>query len=164
MNGSRRGVKRTFPTDCCCMIYQPLSDKTHLSPSNSYNTVAPSFISLPIGLRRHTGLLPPISLIRIAIARVNRIHSRGTATQITLFSASLLLRSLFRSQKKMPSVRNPILPGFLPDASIVRVGDSFYIAISTFQWFSGVQIYHSKDLASWELVAHPLDRKSLLDM
>ena len=61
-------------------------------------------------------------------------------------------------------IRNPILPGFNPDPSIVRVGDDYYIATSTFEWFPGVQIHHSRDLANWELVARPLDRVSLLDM
>ncbi|RYP61649.1 hypothetical protein DL769_007610 [Monosporascus sp. CRB-8-3] len=64
----------------------------------------------------------------------------------------------------MPSVRNPILPGFNADPSIVRVGDDYYIATSTFEWYPGVQIHHSKDLANWELVTHPLNRKSQLDM
>jgi xylan 1,4-beta-xylosidase len=64
----------------------------------------------------------------------------------------------------MPLVRNPILPGFCPDPSIVRHGDSYYIATSTFQWFPGVQIYSSVDLANWGLIARPLDRKSQLDM
>lgn len=59
---------------------------------------------------------------------------------------------------------NPILPGFHPDPSIVRVGDDFYIATSTFEWYPGVLIYHSRDLARWTLVAAPLDRPSLLDL
>lgn len=64
----------------------------------------------------------------------------------------------------MPLVRNPILPGFNPDPSILRVGDDYYIATSTFEWFPGVQIHHSKDLANWELITRPLNRKSQLDM
>ncbi|SPN99072.1 probable beta-xylosidase [Cephalotrichum gorgonifer] len=64
----------------------------------------------------------------------------------------------------MPQVRNPILPGFHADPSILRVGEDYYIAVSTFEWYPGVQIYHSKDLANWDLVKRPLDRKSLLDM
>jgi xylan 1,4-beta-xylosidase len=59
---------------------------------------------------------------------------------------------------------NPILPGFNPDPSIVRVGDDYYIATSTFEWYPGVQIHHSRDLVNWRLVAHPLDRAELLDM
>lgn len=64
----------------------------------------------------------------------------------------------------MPTVRNPILPGFNADPSIVRVGEDYYIATSTFEWFPGVQIHHSRDLANWELVVRPLSRKSQLDM
>jgi xylan 1,4-beta-xylosidase len=64
----------------------------------------------------------------------------------------------------MPQITNPILPGFNPDPSIIRVGEDYYIATSTFEWFPGVQIHHSKDLANWELVARPLNRKSQLDM
>lgn len=64
----------------------------------------------------------------------------------------------------MNKISNPILPGFNPDPSIVRVEDSYYIATSTFQWFPGVQIHRSKDLANWELVCRPLDTKKMLDM
>ena len=61
-------------------------------------------------------------------------------------------------------IRNPILPGFNPDPSICRVGDDYYIATSTFEWYPGVQIHHSRDLANWTLVARPLRRASQLDM
>jgi len=64
----------------------------------------------------------------------------------------------------MPQITNPILPGFNPDPSILRVGDDYYIACSTFEWFPGVQIHHSRDLVHWELLAHPLERVSQLDM
>lgn len=61
-------------------------------------------------------------------------------------------------------IKNPILPGFHPDPSIIRVGADFYVATSTFEWFPGVLIYHSRDLVHWRLAARPLDRLSLLDM
>lgn len=61
-------------------------------------------------------------------------------------------------------IENPILKGFNPDPSICRVGDDYYIATSTFEWFPGVRIHHSKDLKNWNLVAHPLNRESQLDM
>ncbi|WP_170973380.1 glycoside hydrolase family 43 protein [Rhizobium sp. FKY42] len=61
-------------------------------------------------------------------------------------------------------IRNPILPGFNPDPSICRVGEDYYIATSTFEWYPGVQIHHSRDLVNWTLVRRPLDRKSQLDM
>lgn len=61
-------------------------------------------------------------------------------------------------------IKNPILKGFNPDPSICRVGGDYYIATSTFEWFPGVQIHHSRDLANWTLITHPLDRVSLLNM
>ncbi len=64
----------------------------------------------------------------------------------------------------MPLVRNPILPGFHADPSVLRVGNDFYIATSTFEWYPGVQIYHSTDLANWRLVCRPLSRAAQLDM
>ena len=64
----------------------------------------------------------------------------------------------------MSIIRNPILPGFNPDPSILRVGEDYYIATSTFEWYPGVQIHHSRDLANWDLLTRPLTRKSQLDM
>ena len=61
-------------------------------------------------------------------------------------------------------IQNPILKGFNPDPSITRAGDDYYIATSTFEWYPGVQIHHSRDLIHWQLVKRPLDRASQLDM
>lgn len=60
----------------------------------------------------------------------------------------------------MPS--NPILPGFNPDPSICRVGNYFYLATSTFEYFPGVPIYKSANLLEWELIGHALNRPSQL--
>ena len=64
----------------------------------------------------------------------------------------------------MPKIQNPILRGFNPDPSIVRVGEDYYIATSTFEWFPGVQIHHSRDLAHWRLIGRPLERASQLNL
>ena len=64
----------------------------------------------------------------------------------------------------MTIISNPILPGFNPDPSVLRVGDDFYIATSTFEWYPGVQIHHSRDLRHWRLITRPLARASQLDM
>ncbi|WP_207636424.1 glycoside hydrolase family 43 protein [Alkaliphilus metalliredigens] len=62
------------------------------------------------------------------------------------------------------TIHNPILTGFNPDPSICRVGEDYYIGVSTFEWFPGVGIYHSKDLKNWYLAARPLNRISQLNM
>jgi xylan 1,4-beta-xylosidase len=64
----------------------------------------------------------------------------------------------------VPEIQNPILKGFNPDPSILRVGDDYYIATSTFEWFPGVQIHHSRDLVNWRLLTRPLTRASQLNM
>ena len=62
------------------------------------------------------------------------------------------------------TIINPVLRGFNPDPSICRVGDDYYIATSTFEWYPGVQLHHSTDLVNWQMVKRPLDRASQLDM
>lgn len=64
----------------------------------------------------------------------------------------------------MTMIQNPILPGFNPDPCIVRKGGDFYIATSTFEWFGGVQIHHSKDLVNWRLLGRALNRTSQIDL
>lgn len=61
-------------------------------------------------------------------------------------------------------IHNPVLRGFNPDPSFLRVGEDYYLATSTFEWYPGVSLYHSRDLANWRLVARPLNRAALLDM
>lgn len=61
-------------------------------------------------------------------------------------------------------IQNPILRGFTPDPSIIRVGEDYYIATSTFEWWPGVNIHHSKDLKHWEQIPSPLRRLSQLNM
>ena len=58
--------------------------------------------------------------------------------------------------------RNPILPGYHPDPSIVRVGEDYYMVNSTFEWFPGMPIHHSKDLVNWELIGYGLHRPEQL--
>lgn len=64
----------------------------------------------------------------------------------------------------MKEIQNPILRGFHPDPSIVRVGRDYYIATSTFEWWPGVRIHHSRDLIHWRLIGYPLTRISQLDL
>ncbi|MFI7343159.1 glycoside hydrolase family 43 protein [Streptomyces sp. NPDC050085] len=61
-------------------------------------------------------------------------------------------------------IRNPVLPGFHPDPSIVRVCDTYYVVNSTFEWLPGVPVHRSTDLAHWEPAGHILDRPDLVDL
>ena len=59
---------------------------------------------------------------------------------------------------------NPILPGFYPDPSICRVNDDYYLVTSTFAYFPGVPIFHSRDLVHWNQIGNILERKEQLPL
>ncbi|MEW1837707.1 glycoside hydrolase family 43 protein [Nonomuraea angiospora] len=61
-------------------------------------------------------------------------------------------------------IRNPVLPGFDPDPSIVRVGEDYYLATSTFEWCPGVRVHHSRDLVNWRPLGGVLTERRLLDL
>lgn len=66
-------------------------------------------------------------------------------------------------QTPADSYRNPVLPGFQPDPSIVKVGNDFYLVTSTFSWFPGLPIYHSTDLVNWRLIGNAINRAGQVD-
>ena len=53
---------------------------------------------------------------------------------------------------------NPIIRGFNPDPSICRVGEDYYLVTSSFEYFPGLPIYHSKDLVNWKQIGNCLQR------
>ena len=53
-------------------------------------------------------------------------------------------------------IHNPVIPGFHPDPSVVRAGDDYFLATSTFVWDPGIRLFRSRDLQRWELVGHAL--------
>ncbi len=64
----------------------------------------------------------------------------------------------------MKTFKNPIIPGFYPDPSICRVGEDYYLVTSSFEFFPGVPIFHSKDLVNWRQIGHVLDRPEQLNL
>ncbi|MFE7929014.1 family 43 glycosylhydrolase [Streptomyces sp. NPDC057456] len=54
----------------------------------------------------------------------------------------------------MTVLRNPVIRGFAPDPSLIRVGDWYYVATSSFEWFPTIPIHRSRDLAHWEYTGH----------
>jgi alpha-N-arabinofuranosidase len=59
--------------------------------------------------------------------------------------------------------RNPVLQGFYPDPSVTRVGRDFYLVNSTFSWFPGIPVFHSRDLVHWTQIGNAIDRPDQLD-
>ncbi|MFE9404188.1 glycoside hydrolase family 43 protein [Streptomyces sp. NPDC006530] len=60
------------------------------------------------------------------------------------------------------TVTNPVIPGFHPDPSVCRVGDDYYLACSSFEYFPGIPLFHSRDLVNWTQIGNALDRPSQL--
>ncbi|WP_407827644.1 glycoside hydrolase family 43 protein [Sphingomonas sp.] len=58
---------------------------------------------------------------------------------------------------------NPILQGFYPDPSMIRVGDDYYLVNSTFAWFPGIPVFHSRDLVNWSQIGSAIDRPGQLN-
>lgn len=83
---------------------------------------------------------------------------------ILFIMASLLPIVTSCSGQEERTFTNPVISGFYPDPSICRVGDDYYLVTSTFEYFPGVPIFHSKDLVHWEQIGHCLTRKSQLNL
>jgi xylan 1,4-beta-xylosidase len=65
---------------------------------------------------------------------------------------------------RITTYRNPVIPGFHPDPSVVRVGEDFYLVTSSFEFFPGVPVFRSRDLVHWRQVGHVLTRDSQLPL
>lgn len=59
---------------------------------------------------------------------------------------------------------NPIMPGFYPDPSICAVGEDYYLVNSTFAYFPGLPLMHSRDLVHWEQIGNAMHRASQLPL
>ena len=64
----------------------------------------------------------------------------------------------------MVTFNNPIISGFNPDPSVVRVGNDYFLVTSSFEYFPGLPIYYSRDLLNWQLIGHGLTRSSQLNI
>ena len=76
----------------------------------------------------------------------------------------LLIATTFAIAQAPENFENPILSGFHPDPSICRVGDDYYLVNSTFEWYPGIPVYHSKDLVNWELIGYCISRPNQVEL
>lgn len=82
----------------------------------------------------------------------------------TLTLLACALCSITMLAQSFSTYRNPVIAGFHPDPSALRVGDDYYLVNSSFAYFPGVPIFHSKDLIHWEQIGNVLTRKSQLPL
>src|SRR5271170_1226438 len=81
---------------------------------------------------------------------------------VTLLSFGIM--SAATSGEAGRNYQNPVVPGFHPDPSICRAGQDYYLVHSSFEFFPGVPIFHSKDLVHWQQIGYVLNRKSQLSL
>lgn len=58
------------------------------------------------------------------------------------------------AERAVTVARNPVIRGFAPDPSLIRVGEWYYVATSSFEWFPTIPLHRSRDLAHWEYAGH----------
>lgn len=101
----------------------------------------------------------------IALALSSSLALAAEAAQVTFYEFNYQGKDeIFAAPLAKGQFQNPILAGFYPDPSIVRVGEDYYLANSSFSYSPGVPIFHSKDLIHWNLIGHALDRPSQLPL
>jgi alpha-N-arabinofuranosidase len=80
-----------------------------------------------------------------------------------LFFVFLIITSICFASNSC-GYKNPIIPGFHPDPSICKAGEDYYLVTSSFEYFPGVPLFHSKDLIHWEQIGHSLTRPTQLSL
>jgi xylan 1,4-beta-xylosidase len=107
-----------------------------------------------------TGQTPLQGLCNIGRGHREKIKS---PTRKIIFTG-LLTFAFFVNSAQQLQYTNPILAGFYPDPSICRVNDDYYLVNSSFAYFPGLPIFHSKDLVNWRLIGHAMNRNEQLDL
>jgi xylan 1,4-beta-xylosidase len=81
-----------------------------------------------------------------------------------LIKITIAFLLLFSLQAKSQSFKNPILSGFYPDPSICKAGDDYYMVVSSFAYYPGLPLFHSKDLLNWKQIGSVLNRPEQLNL
>lgn len=85
-------------------------------------------------------------------------YKKSIALKNSFLFVLIIISSVIFAQTTPKNFKNPILSGFYPDPSICRVGDTYYMVNSSFEWYPGLPIHKSKDLVNWEKIGHGLQR------
>jgi xylan 1,4-beta-xylosidase len=106
-------------------------------------------------------------LILILLVSGTVLHPQGTQSSNrnkTTLSASIFENSFsaITDPDQPVTYTNPVIPGFWSDPSVCWVGEDYYLVNSTFEYFPGVPVFHSKDLVNWELIGYCIDRPTQL--
>src|SRR5680860_1334074 len=89
------------------------------------------------------------------------MHKNKILLIILFFQVAFLANAQYQTtpnKKGIGYYTNPIFGGDYPDPSILRDGDDYYVVHSSFEYYPGLLIWHSKDLINWEPVTHALNK------
>lgn len=104
--------------------------------------------------------------MKVPISLFAAVCSLGFAAEVEPVSFHSFTYSgrdaVFERSVAADEIINPILTGYFPDPSICRVGDDYYVVNSTFAYFPGIPVFHSRDLVNWEQIGHVIDRPTQL--
>ena len=106
-------------------------------------------------------VLKHISLMAIMLSSICTTVDAQTKKKTLTAPPDNAFSAVIDSSQRV-TYRNPVISGFNSDPSICRVGDDYYMVSSTFEYFPGVPVYHSKDLVNWELIGHCITRPDQL--
>jgi xylan 1,4-beta-xylosidase len=76
----------------------------------------------------------------------------------------IVIASNISAQNAPVNFKNPVIPGFHPDPSICKVGDDYYLVNSSFEWYPGLPVFHSKDLVNWNLISYAIHRPNQVEL
>ena len=103
-------------------------------------------------MRRHRPRLPRLAALLLAVL------ATGAGAGEARFTAIEYQGDDGGPAPAAGQFRNPVLAGFYPDPSAIRVGGDFYLVASSFGYYPGLPLFHSTDLVSWRQIGHAIDR------
>jgi xylan 1,4-beta-xylosidase len=103
-----------------------------------------------------------LSLLTVSLIYPQVIQSSNRNRPQSGFAGMGNAFSAVTDPNKAVTYNNPVIPGFWSDPSVCRVGEDYYLVNSTFEYFPGVPVFHSKDLVNWELIGYCIDRPTQL--
>jgi len=103
------------------------------------------------------------ALLAVLASLVLAVPAAGAARKVARFNWFE-----YRGDDRLPApgagqYGNPVLQGFYPDPSVVRVGGDYYLVNSTFAWFPGIPVWHSRDLVNWTQIGNAIDRPTQIN-
>jgi xylan 1,4-beta-xylosidase len=101
-----------------------------------------------------------LSTITVPFAQVTAPPKQANPSPA--FSMNATPFSAMTDPNEPVTYHNPVIPGFFSDPSVCRAGEDYYLVNSTFEYFPGVPVFHSRDLVNWEMIGYCIDRTTQL--